>query len=70
MLSPESTVETTVDIPIDEPKESKFSNTYKNFNRRKVIWDVLKLPGYQELAGKALTDALMYCCSPLFSPAC
>ena len=63
-LSSHDPIETTVDIPIDEPKESKFSNTYENFNRRKVIWDVLKLPGYQELAGKALTDALMYWDTP------
>ena len=63
-LSSHDPIETTVDIPIDEPKESKFSNTYENFNRRKVIWDVLKLPGYQELAAKALTEALMYWDTP------
>ena len=37
---------------------SKFSNTYSDFNRQKIIWDSSKLPRYQQLSAKALNDAL------------
>ena len=45
---------------VSEKVESKFSNTYNNFNRENIIWDESKMSEYQELSAKALTDALGY----------
>ena len=41
-------------------KQSKYSHTYSEFSSSRIIWDKSKIPEYQELAAKALTDAFQY----------
>ena len=54
-------IENTVVISLENNnKESKFSNTYTDFYRKKIIWEPSKFKEYQELAEKALSDALAY----------
>ena len=45
-------------------KSSKYSHTYTEFKRKKIIWDEAKLPEYEELASHALSDALSYWKTP------
>lgn len=43
-LSSHDPIETTINIQLDEAdKESKFKNTYSDFRRKKITWDV-KIP--------------------------
>ena len=47
-----------------EKFESKYSNTYTEFNRQKIIWDESKMNEYQELAANALSNASKYWDTP------
>lgn len=40
-------------------KESKYTSTYSDFNRQKIIWTESKLPQYQRMVSDALSDALV-----------
>ena len=40
-----------------ENQESKFSHTYTDFNRQKIVWDTSKIEEYKHLTTKALSDA-------------
>ena len=55
---------TTVRIVQEESHKSKYSDTYTEFIRKKVVWDDSKLLEYQTLAAQSLSDALSYWGSP------
>ena len=60
-LSSHDPIETTVNVQLDTPsKSSKYSNTYSEFKRQKIVWDKDKLSEYQDLSSQALSDALNY----------
>ena len=40
---------------IYEKQESKFTGTYTEFKKKKIIWDDSKIPAYQALAARALS---------------
>ena len=46
------------------PDGSKYADTYSNFDRKKIVWDPARFLQYQQLAGKALSDALNFWDSP------
>ena len=50
-----STKISTNDVP-----DSLHEKSYSNFKREKIIWDMEKIPDYQNLAAKALKDAEDY----------
>ena len=54
---------TSIALEISD-KSSKYSNTYTEFKRKKIIWDRAKFPEYEELASRALSDALSYWKTP------
>ena len=45
-------------------QESKFSNTYTDFNRQKVVWNSDKMSDYQQLADQALYEATNFWKTP------
>ena len=51
-------------VHIENQVSSKFSSTYSDFNRQKIIWDPVKLSRYQQLPTEALNDALEYWDTP------
>ena len=64
-LSSHDPIESSINIQLDAAdKKSKFKDTYSEFNRKKISWDVSKLPEYQKLADEALSNALSYWNSP------
>ena len=71
-LSSHDPIRNAVMIANNQPsKKGKFTNTYTDFNRLKVNWDDDKLLDYQQLANKALSEAVTYWntaeCIPLLS---
>ena len=64
-LSSHDPIETTISVQLESPRnESKFEKTYTDFKRNKIIWESSKLTDYQQLAEKALSDALSYWDTP------
>ena len=64
-LSSHDPITTTIAVKdISEKQNSKFSDTYTEFNREKIIWEESKMAEYQELAGQALTDASKFWDTP------
>ena len=60
-LSTHDPISTAINIENDKPtQESKYSDTYTEFKRQKIVWDSNRVPQYQQLAEKALTDAISY----------
>ena len=55
---------TRIQLDIRDQCSNKYSNTYTEFNRQKIIWDKAKLPEYERLASGALSDALNFWNSP------
>ena len=43
---------------------SKFSKTYSDLKRQKIVWDTTKLQRYQQLSAKALNDVMAYWDTP------
>ena len=58
----------TLSLPIPETKQSKFKHTYTNFNREKIIWDEERIPEYQAVAAKALSEAEEFWNKPEYIP--
>ena len=64
-LSSHDPIETAISIDQDTSDQgSKFWHTYTDFKRQKILWDSTKLPEYQQLAEKALSDAISYWDTP------
>ena len=63
-LSSHDPIECSVSVVRNKPEKSKFKNTYSEFNRKKVVWDTSKIPEYQKLAAKSLSDALTFWDNP------
>ena len=70
-LSSHDPLETSVIVAVAASKERNFKDTYIDFNRKKVVWEESRLPEYQALAEKALSESLAYWntpeCIPLLS---
>ena len=57
-LSSHDPIKATMNVQLEASQDkNKFSQTYSNFERKKIIWDESKLLQYQQLAAKALSDA-------------
>ena len=68
-LSAHDPVTINVDIASDpEIIGGKFTSTYTEFNRKKVIWDDSKISEYQNLVEKALDEASEQWKNPEFIP--
>jgi hypothetical protein len=64
-LSSHDPITTSLKVHLENHKvSSKFSNTYSDFKRQKIIWDPSKLPRYQQMSAKALNDAMAYWDTP------
>ena len=64
-LSSHDPITSTIAIKdISEKQNSKFSDTYTEFNREKIIWEESKMAEYHELAGQALSDASKFWDTP------
>ena len=64
-LSSHDPIKTSISIDQDTSAQgSKFSHTYTDFKRQKILWDSTKLPEYQQLAERALSDAISYWDTP------
>ena len=64
-LSSHDVIKTSLKVQLEiSEKPNKFTNTYLQFDRKKIIWDASKMPNYQELAAKALTEAILYWDTP------
>ena len=68
-LSAHDPVTINVDIASDpEIIGGKFTSTYTEFNRKKVVWDDSKISEYQNLVEKALDEASVQWKNPEFIP--
>ena len=63
-LSSHDPLVSKISVKKQKQSEPKYSHTYTEFNRERIIWDKSKTPEYQELAAKALTEASKYWSSP------
>ena len=55
----------SVSIVINNLKKDNYhSNTYENFDRKKIIWDNSKISAYQDLTSSALSHAMSYWNTP------
>ena len=64
-LSSHDPIKTTLSVQLEKSTDgSQYSGTYSNFDRKRIIWDPSRLPQYQRLAAKALSDALNFWDSP------
>jgi hypothetical protein len=64
-LSSHDPITTSLKVHLENHKvASKFSSTYSDFKRQKIIWDPSKLPRYQQMSAKALNDAMSYWDTP------
>ena len=64
-LSSHDPINTTVNVQLEKKtNDGKYSHTYSKFDREKIVWDDSRLPEYQQLAAKALTDAIHFWNSP------
>ena len=53
-------IETTISIDQETYAQgNKFSHNYTDFKRQRVLWNSTMLPEYQQLAEKALSDAIV-----------
>ena len=61
-LSSHDPLITNLDIQLQDCDENstKFSNSYTDFKRKKIVWDQTKLSKYQELSARAVSDAVNY----------
>ena len=55
---------TTISVTFQSIPESKYSNTYIDFNREHVLWEEEGIQEYQSLSSKALSDALEFWDTP------
>ena len=64
-LSSHDPIKTILSVQLEKSTDgSKYSATYSNFERKRIIWDPSRLPQYQQLAAKALSDAINFWDSP------
>ena len=64
-LSSHDAIETSLEVQLERcEKLYKFANTYSQFGREKIIWDISKIPNYQELAASALSKSILYWDTP------
>ena len=60
-LSSHDPLEMSICVEVDCLKNmDRFSHTYTNFDRKKILWEAPKIPEYQQLASSALSDAVLY----------
>ena len=45
-------------------QQNKYTDTYSDFKRQKIVWDPQKISNYQLLAGKALSEAISFWNTP------
>ena len=57
-----------VPIPSGEEYQTKYTKTYTDFNRKKIVWDKSRVQQYQNLAGEALSGALEFWNHPAAIP--
>ena len=57
-----------IEVPQIEKSHSRFSHSYSEFIQDRILWDKNKVPEYQKLASKALSDAAQYWSAPETTP--
>ena len=64
-LSSHDPIENNVVIALENSgEETKYTDTYTDFKRQKIIWEPSKIAEYQHLADRALSNAVSYWSTP------
>ena len=67
-LSSHDLLISSLKVPQIEKHDPKFAHTYSEFITERIIWDNNKVPEYQELASKALSEAAEFWSAPEATP--
>ena len=64
-MSSHDPLEISIYVEVDNlSKKDRFTHTYTTFDRKKIVWEDLKIPKYQQLASSALSNAVLYWNTP------